>query len=83
MGIVIPFTTHPLHSAPHTERTTVSHLGVEAAPDTSLQLRATVDLDLHVGPGEHLAYALTHAQAEDLLHALAAHLGYRAFGLRR
>ncbi|GAB2721034.1 hypothetical protein [Kitasatospora kifunensis] len=54
-----------------------------AARDTALQLRAAVDLDIHVGPGEHLAFALTRHQAEDLLHTLAAHLGHRVLGVRR
>jgi hypothetical protein len=76
---VIPLNTR---TAP-VERTTVAHLDVEAVPDATLQLRASVDLDIHAGPGEQLAFALTRAQAEELLHGLAAHLGHRVIGVRR
>ncbi|MDH6142149.1 MULTISPECIES: hypothetical protein [Kitasatospora] len=68
---------------PHVERTTVAHLTVDAVADATLQLRAAVDLDVHVGPGEHLALPLTRHQAEDLLQDLAAHLGQRVIGIRR
>jgi hypothetical protein len=79
MGVVIPLVTQP----PHVERTTVAHLDVESAPDAAVQLRASVDLDLHVGPGEQLVLALTHQQAEHLLQDLAARLGRRLIGIHR
>ncbi|MEU1425375.1 hypothetical protein [Kitasatospora sp. NPDC005751] len=79
MGVLIPMTTDAIH----TERTTVAYLTVEHAPDATLQLRLAVDLDLHTGPGEQLALPLTHHQAHDLLHDLAAHLGHRALRIRR
>jgi hypothetical protein len=65
------------------ERTTVAHLTVETVADAARQLRAAVDLDIHVGPGEHLALPLTRHQAEDLLQVLAAHLGHRIIGIHR
>lgn len=75
MGDLIRLPTRP----PRVERTTLTHLDVAPAPDAAVDL----NLDLHVGPGEHLAFALTRHQAEDLLHALAAHLGHRVLGVRR
>lgn len=75
----MPFTTEPVH----VERTTLAHLDVEAVPDATLQLRAAVDLAIHVGPGGQLAFALTRTQAEELLHSLAAHLGHRVIGVGR
>ncbi|MFD9597700.1 hypothetical protein ACFWA9_33780 [Kitasatospora sp. NPDC059973] len=79
MGVLIPLVT----TTTHTERTTVAYLTVEPVPDATLQLRLAVDLDIHTGPGEQLALPLTHAQAHDLLHDLAAHLGHRVLGIRR
>ncbi|MFF7636881.1 hypothetical protein ACFZB9_27565 [Kitasatospora sp. NPDC008050] len=73
MGDLIRLPTRP----PRVERAIVTHLDVAPTPD------AAVGLDLHLGPGEHLAFALTRHQAEDLLHALAAHLGHRVLGVRR
>ncbi|WP_406199283.1 hypothetical protein OH807_16535 [Kitasatospora sp. NBC_01560] len=79
MGFLIPLVTE----AVHTERTTAAYLAVESVPDAALQLRVAVDLDVHAGPGEHLAVPLTRGQAEELLHGLAAHLGRRVIGIRR
>ncbi|WP_329565887.1 hypothetical protein [Kitasatospora sp. NBC_01266] len=79
MGVLIVLGTAP----PHVERTTVAHLDVESVPDAAVQLRAAVDLDIHVGPGEQLALALTHQQADHLLQDLAARLGRRLIGIRR
>ncbi|GAA1383373.1 hypothetical protein GCM10009639_03590 [Kitasatospora putterlickiae] len=79
MGVVIPL----LNATTYVERTTVAYLSAEAAPDAAVQLRAAVDLDIHIGPGEELALALTHHQAEELLHSLAARLGHRVIGVRR
>ncbi|MEU6234584.1 hypothetical protein [Kitasatospora sp. NPDC047058] len=69
--------------AVHTERTTAAHLTVEPVPDAALQLRIAVDLDVHAGPGDHLAVPLTRDQAHDLLHGLAARLGHRVIGIHR
>ncbi|MFF2039830.1 hypothetical protein ACFVVX_05340 [Kitasatospora sp. NPDC058170] len=80
MGVLIPMVTA---QAVHTERTTAHYLAVEHVPDAALQLRIGVDLDVHVGPGEQLAFPLTRDQAHDLLDALAAHLGQRVIGIRR
>ncbi|MGC0312327.1 hypothetical protein [Kitasatospora acidiphila] len=79
MGVLILLGSGPTH----VERTTVAHLDVESAPDTAIQLRAAVDLDIHVGPGEHLALALTRQQADHLLQDLAARLGQRLMSIRR
>ncbi|GAA1965834.1 hypothetical protein [Kitasatospora viridis] len=79
MGVLIPLTGRQVH----TERTTVAHLDVETVPDAALQLRAAVDLDINLAPGDHLTLALTHRQAEDLLHDLANHLGHRLIGIHR
>ncbi|PYC76865.1 hypothetical protein C7C46_20950 [Streptomyces tateyamensis] len=79
MGIVIPLVTQPIH----TERTTLAHLDVESVPDAAVQLRAAVDLDIHVGPAEQLLLALTHQQADHLVQDLGARLGYRLIGIRR
>ncbi|MCC9307970.1 hypothetical protein LN042_12855 [Kitasatospora sp. RB6PN24] len=79
MRVLSPLGTGPAR----VERTTVAHLDVESAPDTAIQLRAAVDLDIHVGPGEQLALALTRQQAEHLLQDLAARLGRRLVGSRR
>ncbi|MET8700150.1 hypothetical protein ABZW10_14955 [Kitasatospora sp. NPDC004723] len=79
MGVVIPLVTGSVYA----ERTTVAYLTTEAVPDAAVQLRAAVDLDIHVGPGEELALALTHDQAEELLHGLAARLGHRVIGAGR
>ncbi|WP_035847172.1 hypothetical protein [Kitasatospora azatica] len=79
MGVVIPLVTQLIH----TERTTVAHLDVESAPDAAVQLRAAVDLDIQLGPGEQLLLALTHQQADDLVQGLGARLGYRLIGIRR
>ncbi|MER7707848.1 hypothetical protein ABTX81_33760 [Kitasatospora sp. NPDC097605] len=79
MGVVIPL----LGGATHAERTTVAYLTAESAPDAAVQLRAAVDLDIHVGPGEELAVALARDQAEDLLHGLADRLGHRVIGAHR
>ncbi|MFJ3787941.1 hypothetical protein [Kitasatospora sp. NPDC090091] len=80
MGALIPFVTQ---TAVHTERTTAHYLAVEHVPDAAVELRVAVDLDVHAGPGEHLAFPLTNEQAHDLLHTLAAHLGHRVLGIRR
>ncbi|MFJ5118581.1 hypothetical protein [Kitasatospora sp. NPDC088548] len=80
MGVVIPLATT---QAVHVERTTVPYLTVEHVPDATVQLRLAVDLDVHAGPGEQLAFPLTRDQAEELLHGLAAHLGTRVLGIRR
>ncbi|WP_344639895.1 hypothetical protein [Kitasatospora cystarginea] len=74
---MIPF------NATQVERSTVAYLDVEAVPDAAVQVRAAVDLDIHVSPGEQLAFALTREQSEKLLHGLAAHLGHRVIGVRR
>ncbi|MFF2957142.1 hypothetical protein ACFVVU_38115 [Kitasatospora sp. NPDC057965] len=79
MGVVIPLVTGSVYA----ERTTVAYLTTDAVPDTAVQLRAAVDLDIHVGPGEELALALTREQAEELLHGLAARLGHRVIGAGR
>jgi hypothetical protein len=79
VGVLIRLGTDPAHI----ERTTVAHLDVESAPDVAIQLRAAVDLDIHVGPGEQLALALTLQQADHLLQDLAARLGQRLIGIRR
>ncbi|WP_327677668.1 hypothetical protein [Kitasatospora sp. NBC_00458] len=79
MGVLIPFVTATVH----TERTTVAHVTVESAPDAAVQLRLAPDLDIHAGPGEHLAIPLTNDQAEDLLHALAARLGHRILRIQQ
>ncbi|MGV9271682.1 hypothetical protein ACWDRR_44415, partial [Kitasatospora sp. NPDC003701] len=76
MGVLIPMIT----AATHVERTTVAYLTVEHTPDATVQLRLAVDLDIHTGPGEQLALPLTHDQAHELLHTLAAHLGHRVIG---
>ncbi|MFD0272795.1 hypothetical protein ACFVHB_02655 [Kitasatospora sp. NPDC127111] len=68
---------------PRVERTTAAYLAVERVPDAVVQLRLAVDLDVHAGPGEQLAFALTRDQAHELLHGLAAHLGHRVLGIRR
>ncbi|MFE7194672.1 hypothetical protein [Kitasatospora sp. NPDC057541] len=78
MGVVIPLVTGSVYA----ERTTVAYLTTDAVPDTAVQLPA-VDLDIHVGPGEELALALTRDQAEELLHGLAARLGHRVIGAGR
>ncbi|MEU6233260.1 hypothetical protein [Kitasatospora sp. NPDC047058] len=67
--------------SPHSERTTAAYLAVERVPDAAVQLRMAVDLDVHAGPGEQLAFALTRDQAHELLHGLAAHLGHRILGI--
>jgi hypothetical protein len=67
----------------HGERTTVAHLDVESVPDAAVQLRAAVDLGVHVGAGEQLALALTRQQADHLLQDLAARLGQRLIPIRR
>ncbi|MGC0313638.1 hypothetical protein [Kitasatospora acidiphila] len=77
MGVLITL----VDKGAHVERTTVAHLDVETVPDAALQVRATVDLDIHAGPGEQLALALTRQQAEQFLHDLAARLGRRLIGL--
>ncbi|MFI6848866.1 hypothetical protein ACIBJD_30250 [Kitasatospora sp. NPDC050467] len=79
MGVVIPLVT----SSTHVERTTVPYLAVEAVPDATVQIRLAVDLDVHAGPGEQLAFPLTRDQAHELLHGLAAHLGHCVIGIRR
>ncbi|MFF1793081.1 hypothetical protein ACFVXQ_02355 [Kitasatospora sp. NPDC058263] len=79
MGVLIPLVTDAIH----TERTTVAYLTVEHASDATVQLRLAVDLDIHTGPGEHLALPLTPDQAHELLHDLAAHLGHRVLRIRR
>ncbi|MGV9268449.1 hypothetical protein ACWDRR_27715, partial [Kitasatospora sp. NPDC003701] len=76
MGVLIPLITDAIH----TERTTVAYLTVEHTPDATVQLRLAVDLDIHTRPGEQLALPLTHDQAHELLHTLAAHLGHRVIG---
>lgn len=80
MGVVIPLASV---EAPHAERTTVAYLTVETVPDAAVQLRLAVDLDVHAGPGEQLALPLTRDQAEELLSALAAHLGHRTLRVGR
>ncbi|MFI6844509.1 hypothetical protein OG535_27610 [Kitasatospora sp. NBC_00085] len=80
MGVLIPMVTT---GAIHTERTTAHYLAVEHVPDAALQLRLAVDLDVHAGPGEQLAFPLARDQAHDLLQSLAAHLGHRVLGIRR
>ncbi|MFB7612699.1 hypothetical protein [Kitasatospora sp. NPDC056181] len=79
MGVLIPLVT----GSTQVERTTVPYLIVEAVPDATVQLRLAVDLDIHAGPGEQLAFPLTRDQAHELLHGLAAHLGHRVIGIRR
>jgi hypothetical protein len=79
VGALIPLALQ----SPHVERTTVPYLTVERVPDAALQLRCAVDLDISLGPGEQLALPLTRDQAEELLHALAAHLGTRVIRLHR
>ena len=81
MGVLIPLVTQ---SVPvHVERTTVPCLTVECVPDAAVQLRCAVDLDISLGTGEQLVLPLTQGQAEELLHALAAHLGTRVVRLCR
>ncbi|MGW6916737.1 hypothetical protein ACWGB8_23365 [Kitasatospora sp. NPDC054939] len=80
MGVVIPLATA---GADHAERTTVAYLAVETVPDAAVQLRVAVDLAVHAGPGGQLALPLTRDQAEELLHALAAHLGHRTLRVGR
>ncbi|MET9613229.1 hypothetical protein [Kitasatospora indigofera] len=73
MGVLIPLVLQ----STHVERTTVPYLTVEHVPDAAVQLRCAVDLGIALAPGEQLALPLTRDQAEELLHALAAHLGTR------
>jgi hypothetical protein len=68
---------------PRVERSTVAHIDVESVPDAAIQLRAAVDVDLRVAPGEQLALALTRQQAEHLLQDLAARLGQGLIAIRR
>ncbi len=79
MGVLIPLVPQPTY----VERTTVPYLTVERVPDAAVQLRCAVDLDISLGPGEQLALPLTREQAEELLHARAAHLGTRVIRLHR
>jgi hypothetical protein len=81
VGVLIPFAGQV--PPPHVERTTLARLDVETVPDAALQLRATVDLDIHAGPGEQLALALTRQQAEQFLQDFAARLGHRLIGVSR
>ncbi|MCX5211297.1 hypothetical protein OG689_18710 [Kitasatospora sp. NBC_00240] len=79
MGVLIPL----VPQGPQVARTTVPYLTVERVPDAAVQLRCAVDLDISLGPGEQLALPLTRDQAEELLQALAAHLGTRVIRLHR
>ncbi|GGV17673.1 hypothetical protein GCM10010495_35260 [Kitasatospora herbaricolor] len=79
MGVLIPLVPPSVH----VERTTVPYLTVERVPDAAVQLRCAVDLDIGLAPGEQLALPLTRDQAEELLQALAAHLGTRVIRLHR